>query len=294
MNPTAKLIEGLDEHLTATCAALYGSEAAGEVAAVRRVLRLALGLIARSDALYHDLYHTTQVTLASQAILRGWHRADAIESDVWMHVTAASILHDIGMVRGVCAGDTNEESVVDHAGSRVSPPRGASDAYLTPYHVDRGMIFVRERAGELPEFDVERLARCIEMTRFPVPDAPRYQNTGDEAGLVRAADLIGQLGDPHYLSKATALYHEFVETGMDKVLGFRDAADLVEAYPAFFKTNFEPYLTDGLRHLERTAEGRAWVASLRANIAAARSTRRQHGPQSGPAAKRRVARAHAD
>ena len=36
------------------------------------------------------------------------------------------------------------------------------------------------------------------------------------ARLVRAADLIGQLGDPHYLRKANALYYEFEEIGMNR------------------------------------------------------------------------------
>ena len=33
---------------------------------------------------------------------------------------------------------------------------------------------------------------------------------------MRAANLIGQLGDPHYLRKANALYCEFEEVWMNK------------------------------------------------------------------------------
>jgi len=37
---------------------------------------------------------------------------------------------------------------------------------------------------------------------------------------LRAADLIGQLGDPHYLRKANALYYEFEEIGLNRQLGY--------------------------------------------------------------------------
>ena len=47
---------------------------------------------------------------------------------------------------------------------------------------------------------------------------------------MRAADLIGQLADPNYLRKQTALFHEFVETGIAERLGFTSPADLAERY----------------------------------------------------------------
>jgi hypothetical protein len=37
---------------------------------------------------------------------------------------------------------------------------------------------------------------------------------------LRGADLIGELGDPHYLRKANALYNEFEEIGLNKQLGY--------------------------------------------------------------------------
>src|SRR6185312_15252617 len=78
---------------------------------------------------------------------------------------------------------------------RLHLPRGASDAVLTPYHVTRGKMFVRERLSQ-SVLDGDRIARAIELTRFPVPDDDDHADTNSEAGLVRAADLIGQLADP--------------------------------------------------------------------------------------------------
>jgi len=58
----------------------------------------------------------------------------------------------------------------------------------------------------LPGVDAERIARAIEMTRFPVPQDGLHDETDTEPGLVRAADLIGQLADPLYLRRLNALY----------------------------------------------------------------------------------------
>ena len=60
--------------------------------------------------------------------------------------------------------------------------------------------------------DAARVANAIEFTRFPPPDGAT-DSEGEEGMLVRAANLIGQLGDPHYLRKANALYYEFEELG---------------------------------------------------------------------------------
>ena len=70
----------------------------------------------------------------------------------------AALNHDIGYLRGICAGDTAEHFVIDAAGNTVTPPRGASDAFLTPYHVERGKIVVRERFAPVPFIDEERVA----------------------------------------------------------------------------------------------------------------------------------------
>ncbi len=86
-----------------------------------------------------------------------------------------------------------------------------------------------------------------------MPEDGGHAETGTEAGLVRAADLIGQLADPAYPRKLAALLAEFRETGVAARLGYRDPADLAERYPRFSWGKVEPYLGPALRHLERTA-----------------------------------------
>ena len=242
--------------------------------------RMAIERIADSDALYHNVEHTIMVTLVGQEILRGKHiREGGVTPDDWVHFLVALLAHDIGYVRGVCSGDTWESFVINEAGERITPPPGASDAYLTPYHVDRGKIFVRERFAGTSIIDVERVVQALELTRFPVPHDTDHQDTKTHAGLVRAADLIGQLSDPNYMRKINALYSEFQETGTNARLGYKTPADLAENYPKFYWKAVRPYVADAFRYLEVTQEGKQWIANLYAHVFAAEHHEHQLGPQ---------------
>ncbi len=228
--------------------------------------RLVLERIGNSNALYHDIEHTMMVTLVGQQIIRGRLLAESLKPEDWLHYTCALLVHDIGMVRGVCEGDTYYSVVIDDKGTLFTPPRGASDAVLAPYHVDRGKIYARQRFGPSRMIDEERIASAIEMTRFPVPQETEYQKTNTEGALVRAADLIGQLADPFYHRKLIALHAEFRENGMSEKLGCKTPADLSAMYTEFFKSQVEPYIQDAIRYLELTTEGKQWVANLDSNL----------------------------
>jgi hypothetical protein len=125
---------------------------------------------------------------------------------------------------------------------------------------------VRERFGGHDIIDAEVVAVNVERTRFPIPDDCDHQGTADYPGLVRAADLIGQLADPHYLRKLPALYYEFEETGMNARLGYTSPADLRHHYPTFFWNVVHRYIQDGLRHLRVTQAGKQWIANLYAHV----------------------------
>jgi hypothetical protein len=172
--------------------------------------------------------------------------------------------------------------VVDESGATVSLHRGASDAALGPYHVDRSKIAVRARFKSVPGVDAERIARAIEMTRFPIPDDGKHGETDTEPGLVRAADLIGQLADPLYMRRLNALYYEFVETGMAARGGYTSPADMVDKYPTFFWKTVEPYIGDALRYLELTIEGKQWIANLYSHVFTIEHDRPRLGPQPAP------------
>ena len=74
--------------------------------------------------------------------------------------------------------------------------------------------------------------------------------------MLQAADLIGQLGDPLYLKKANALFHEFAEIGLNQELGYASPADLVERFPTFYRTSVSPHLEEAIAYLNVTASGR--------------------------------------
>jgi hypothetical protein len=282
LNPTSLLADALGQNLAETYHRIYGDQEPRIAAALNEAARLVIERIGSSDALYHDSQHTALVTLCVQDILRGRRLERVITPSDWAHAIFAALNHDIGYVRGICAGDTDDHFVIDAVGNTVTPPRGASDAFLLPYHVERGKIFVRERFAAVPYLDEERIARAIELTRFPVPEDEDHAATDTEAGLIRAGDLIGQLGDPLYPRKLNALYHEFAETGVHEKLGYTSPADLVDHYPQFYWSKIERYIGDALRYLEMTMEGKQWIATLYCHIFAIEHNRRRMGPQPEP------------
>jgi hypothetical protein len=281
MNFTTLIIETLGNRLEDTYASLYGPQEPIYPKALNSAARMILEHIANSDALYHDVHHTVFVTLVGESIFRGRYMLERVTPSDWLHFMGACLLHDIGYVRGVCPGDTNTEFVIDTEGNRVTLPCGATDAFLTPYHVDRGILFAKHRLKEVPYVDTERLARAIELTRFPVPNSADHQETDTEAGLVRAADLIGQLGDPDHMRRLPALYYELLETGTAEKLGYTSAADLAEDYSSFFWNKAQPYLKDALRYLQLTQEGKQWIANLHSHVFAVEHGQFHLGPFSG-------------
>jgi hypothetical protein len=240
--------------------------------------RSTIECLARSDALYHNFEHTLQVTMVGRDILQGMTLSQRIEPSDYSHLIVACLLHDIGYMRGILSGDTETEFVVDASGRRITLPRGASDAALSPYHVDRSKLFAFERLGKSPTIDASRVAAAIEMTRFPtLPD--RAGNGAMEPKLVQAADLIGQLGDPMYSRKANALYTEFEEIGMNRQLGYSSPADIIDKYPAFFWNSVSTHIEDGIKYLNMTVSGRQWIANLHHHILCAEHAHRFMGPQ---------------
>ena len=228
--------------------------------------RMALEVISETDALYHDVEHTILVTLVGQEMLRGKHiKEGGVSPEDWLHTILALVCHDIGYVKGVCRQDAGMEVATGKDGKTVTLPDGSTDAALTPYHVDRGQLFVEERFHASGVVHVACVKRNIEHTRFPVP-AKEDARDGGYPAVVRAADLVGQLSDPGYLRKIPALFYEFQETGINGRLGYATPADLRRGYPKFYWSGVSPFIQDGLRYLSHTQEGRQIRANLYANV----------------------------
>jgi hypothetical protein len=270
--------EALGSFLASDMKDRFGSSHVRLAELVPFAARLALECIGNSDALYHDVEHTMLVTLAGHDIFKG--RALLMPSTPadYSNFIVACLAHDIGYVRGVVKGDEDDAYIVDGTGRKVSLPRGSSDAALAPYHVERSKLFVLDRVAGFEELDGARIARAIEFTRFPY-SLIEAEEIGEEGSLLRAADLIGQLGDPHYLRKANALYYEFEEIGFNKQLGYESPADLVDKYPQFYWDRVSPYIQDAIRYLNVTSSGRRWIAGLYSNVFRAERDLHLSGPQ---------------
>jgi hypothetical protein len=266
-NATEILIGNFVEQLKAGYQRTYGNLKADYADIIAWAGSMALENIANSDALYHDVEHTILVTLVGQEVLRGRHiREGGVSPEDWLHFMISLACHDIGYVRGVCREDQGNLCATGINDALISLPPGASDASLTPYHVDRGKLFIDERFRGHKLLDTEVIKTNIELTRFPIPNQEDHQDTIHYPGLVRASDLIGQLSDPRYLKKITALFYEFEETGVNKALGYRTPADLRRNYPQFYWKSIYPYIKDALRYLALTQQGQQITASLYANV----------------------------
>jgi len=273
---TAMAARKLGKFLAKDFRRIFGSAHDDVAERLGSLARSTIECLAMSDALYHDFEHTLQVTLVGRDILQGMTLSQRIEPADYSHLIVACLLHDIGYVRGVLNEDTATEFVIDSTGKKVKLPRGASDAALTPYHVDRSKLFAYERLGKSPSIDAARISEAIEMTRFP---AAKNRGGKIEPKLVQAADLIGQLGDPMYSRKANALYYEFEEIGMNRQLGYSSAADIIDKYPTFFWNSVSMHLQDGIKYLNMTVSGRQWIANLHHHVLCAEHGHRLMGPQ---------------
>ena len=145
-----------------------------------------------------------------------------------------------------------------------------------PYRVDRSKLFVMNRVAKVKSLDAARIADAIECTRFPTT---HHESDNEEGTLVNAANLIGQLGDPHYLRKANALYYEFEEVGKNKQLGYTSPADLIDLYPKFYWNSVSPHIQSAIRYLNVTSNGRQWIANPYSNIFRAERELNLCGPQ---------------
>jgi hypothetical protein len=266
-NATELLINDFVKTLRQGYCRTYGGLRADYEEIIGWVGSMAMENVANSDALYHNVEHSILVALVGQELLRGRHiREGGVSCDDWLHFIISLVCHDIGYVKGVCRQDRDGRYATGINDEMIKLPPGATDAALTPYHVDRAKLFIDERFGNHGLIDAERIKCNIELTRFPVPAANDQAVTDDYPGLLRASDLIGQLSDPRYLKKISALFYEFEETGVNELLGYKNPGDLRLNYPKFYWKGVYPFIQDGLRYLSVTQEGKQIISNLYSNV----------------------------
>jgi hypothetical protein len=271
--------QALGSFLTTEMKVWFGSSHIGLTETLPFAAKLTMECIGNSDALYHNIEHSMLVTLAGHDILTGRSLQRATTASDYANFMVACLTHDIGYVRGVVQGDEDDAFVADVTGRTIRLPRGSSDAAMAPYHVDRSKLFALERLDSVDALDATRIARAIEYTRFPYHTASNDDLIEEEGLLLRAADLIGQLGDPNYMRKSNALFTEFEEIGLNKTLGYDTPADVVYRYPQFYWNNVAPQIQTAIRYLNVTSSGRQWIANLYSNVFRAEREMTLSGPQ---------------
>lgn len=262
-NPNRTVIDAFVRHTAAAYQYAFADASPAQIRTLETATQTAMEALLQCDCPYHDIQHTMLVTDVGQTILQGRQlaRGDLTAHD-WLQAVVAMLFHDIGYLRNLLGADTDERCLINSNGDYIRPPEGSTDACMTPYHVDRGALYVRERFVRDELIDTDQVSACIEMTRFPVPSTVTHGETDTLPGLVRAADLIGQMADPQYLQKLSRLFAEFVEIGEAERLHYSHVGELRTNFPEFFYSQVHPYIGAGIEYLKRTQEGQQWVANL--------------------------------
>jgi hypothetical protein len=265
------IIESFIKEVKTNYRDIYGELGSEHLNVLEWISRLTLENIANCDALYHNTDHTIMVSLVGQEILKGKHISEGqVTPKDWVNFMTALLCHDIGYVRGICSQDDLENNVFATGvnDESITLPSGGTDAGLMAYHVDRGKLFVKERfgRGSFKWIDARLVNSYIEMTRFPIPKGEEYEDTIGYRGLIRAADLIGQLGDPEYLHKIPNLFYEFEENNLNKDIGYHAPGDMRYGYAKFFWNTVCPYIKDGINYLKITQEGKQWISNLHSHV----------------------------
>src|SRR6201985_1687559 len=103
----------------------FGSREVGLTELISWVSRLALECIGNSDALYHTVEHTMLVTLVGYDIMKGRSLLASTSASDYAHLIAACLFHDIGFVRGIITGDSEDGYVINANGGHVKLSRGS-------------------------------------------------------------------------------------------------------------------------------------------------------------------------
>lgn len=269
LHPTRMMIQSCIDSLRAGYRQLYNDQMPEYLDLLEWSAPIVLAKLTSSDAPYHNLEHTVLVLEAGLEIVAGKQAQEGtVSCRDWLQFILALMCHDIGYAKDICQVDRPTEQIYASGlhGDTITLPAHATSASLAPYHVDRGKQFVQEVFAHQPLVDAAAIQQMIELTRFPVPTQDSYQETNSYAGLVRAADLIGQLSDPNYLEKLPSLFIEMAEVGNHKTFGYSRPEDLRASYPKFFRQVVVPYIRDGIRYVASSRHGRYILTHLYANV----------------------------
>ena len=89
LNVTCLAADAFSDQLSVNYRQIFGSLEPSQPEILNSAGRLAIEIIANSDALYHNAEHTMLVTLVGQVIFRGRHLREKVPPQDWFHYTMA-------------------------------------------------------------------------------------------------------------------------------------------------------------------------------------------------------------
>lgn len=199
--------------------------------AYRDVLRLFAGRYPgykRSNTDYHDLFHTTDVMLASARLLHGAATTGMVFSAEEINqILLSALMHDTGYIQ------------------RKSERNGTGAQY-TAIHIDRSIDFVTGYFQNDLNIDVDldaiaQILRCTGLN-VSIGDIPFKSERNRFLGFVLGtADLLGQMADRYYVEKLPILYNEFMEA---HIPGFASDFDLMKKTSDFYQMALNRFKND--------------------------------------------------
>ncbi|MFC1822475.1 hypothetical protein ACFL9T_07185 [Thermodesulfobacteriota bacterium] len=147
---------------------------------------------------YHNLEHTTSVTLAAARLTHGGYLEGHQFSRKNILLTlVATLFHDVGLVQ------TEEE--VEGTGAK-----------FTIGHEERSIVFMKQYLSlkKISDQDLDNCSQFIRCTilNLSTKEIPFISEETETLGkIVGSADLLAQMADRYYLEKLLLLFKEFEE-----------------------------------------------------------------------------------
>ncbi len=181
-----------------------------------------------SNTKYHNLEHTTMVTLATARLIHGSVKSGYRfkPKNVLLGLLAA-LFHDSGLIQ------TNQD-------------RKGTGAKYTIGHEKRSVAFMRKNldARNFSKQQMDDCAQLIKCTNLKIEIADlsfRSEEIENLGKIVGSSDLLAQMADRLYLEKLILLFKEFQEAGIP---GFDSEEELLAKTEGFYKNVTQKRLTN--------------------------------------------------
>ena len=190
-----------------------------------------------SNTKYHNLEHTSSVTLAAARLIHGLHVQGQIFSPRLIQLCLiGALFHDTGLIQ-------TEEEVEGTGAQYTIGHEGRSIAFMEKYLTGKG--FPQEDIR-----DCSHIIMCTELT-LPLAEIPFDSEEARTMGKVLGtADLVAQMADKDYQEKLLLLFLEFEEAGME---GFKSPLELFSKTEEFYRSVVRKRLTGELEGVSSAA-----------------------------------------